>query len=264
MSGRNRVSRREFVRHVAIGGSWFFTSPMTSKVFADQGLIRQAERAGYGEIPDQGALASWARLRFRTDAGENDYWDVHPQGDLKLIRAINKDVTAQVSNVWNVADVGNLDEMVRFPMLFMHSEATPGLNDQEKLNLREYMLRGGFLYAEDCVMGEFGHHSGKGDWDFFFRKMSDVLREIVPEATWERLPLDHPIFKMFYHLPKGQPHMQGQPHGAWGLTYKGRLMAYLSPSDAHCGWTSAQWFGVRKSRDALKMGVNIYLYAMTH
>jgi len=58
--------------------------------------------------------------------------------------------------------------------------------------------------------------------------------------------------------------MQGTPHGAHGLTLNGRLLALLSPSDLHCGWTDGdRWFSREKKDQAMKMGTNIYVYAMT-
>jgi len=261
MPRRLRIDRRTFLRHMTAGGlSFFGGAPLLAQSFTDQGFSDPTRAAGVAK----GALSHWARMRFRCDNGVSDNWSVHPHGDFTLVRAINEKATTNLSEVWNVAEVNNLDEMCRFPLLFMHCETAPLLTAREKMNLREYMLRGGFLYAEDCVNGNFAHGRPEGNWDFFFQRMRDVLREIMPEATVERLPLDHPIFGCYYRFTDGQPHMQGQPHGGWGVTLKGRLLAYLSPSDAHCGWVSTQWFGRRKSEEAIKIGINVYLYAMTH
>lgn len=265
MARMPRVDRREFVKWMSVGGASFLTAPLMAQSFDDQMLGKEARRMGFGQEPDKGALVHWARMQFRCDNGVTDNWSVHPQGDFSLVQAINDHATANVDEMWNVADVNELEAMSRFPMLFMHAESAPRLTLSEKKNLREYMLRGGFVYAEDCVNGFNSHGMGGGGaWDFFFRRTRDIMREILPEATVERLPLDHPIFHCYYRLPKGQPHMQGQPHGGWGVTLKGRLLAYISPSDAHCGWVSTSWFGRRQSQEALKIGTNVYLYAMTH
>ena len=261
MPRRFRLTRRDFARHMTAGGLSFFAgAPLLAQSFTDQGLTAP----GPGQGVDKGSLAHWGRLRFRCDNGITDNWSVHPHGDFTLVRAVNAQTSANLSEVWNVADVARLEEMQRFPLLFMHCETAPKLTDDEKQNLREYLLRGGFLYAEDCVNGNFAHGLPQGNWDFFFQRMHAVLPQLMPEARFERLPLDHPIFGCYYRLPGGQPHMQGQRHGGWGLTLKGRLLAYLSPSDAHCGWVSTRWFGRQKSEQAIKMGTNVYLYAMTH
>ncbi|MEM1109536.1 MAG: DUF4159 domain-containing protein [Planctomycetota bacterium] len=265
MSRKPRIDRRSFVKMMSIGGASFLTSPLLGQSFRDQSLANEARRAGFGQEPDKGALIHWARMKFRCDNGVTENWSVHPQGDFTLVQAINDQATTNVDEMWNVADVNDLDAMANFPLLFMHAESAPNLTPKEKANLREYMLRGGFVYAEDCVNGYRMHGMRQnGPWDFFFVRMRDVMREIMPEARVERLPLDHPIFHCYYRLPNGQPHMQGKPHGGWGVTLKGRLMAYISPSDAHCGWVTTEWFGRKQSQEALKIGTNVYLYAMTH
>jgi hypothetical protein len=167
-----------------------------------------------------------------------------------------------VEKLWNVAEVDRLPTMTAFPFLFMHGDVAPEFDDAQRANLREYLLRGGFLFAEDCVNGK--RHSGSRG-DEFFRQMAEVeLPKIFPDARLERLPFDHPVFQCFYHFTEGIPHMQGQPHGLHGITIDGRVVALLSPSDNHCGWANGdRWFGHEKRVQALQMGVNIYLYGMT-
>lgn len=179
-------------------------------------------------------------------------------GDLNLIRAIRAQTSANVTEQWFVADVASLDSMVQFPFLFMHGNYAPHLADTHRANLREYLLRGGFLFAEDCV-----NANSRGD--DFFRRMANVeFPGMFPEAKLERLAYDHPAFHCFYNFKRGIPHMQGVEHGLHGITINGRLLALLSPSDIHCGWTNgAKWFGRAKQIQAFQMGINIYLYAMT-
>jgi hypothetical protein len=259
-----KISRKEFVKYMAIGGSSFLVSPWTHQLFADQGLAREARRAGYLDPQlTKGAITQWGRLRFRCDNNDTN-WHVHPQGDLNLIDHINRELSTNIGNLWHVVDVSKLEELTKFPMLFMHAETPPLFTEAELAHLREYLMRGGFLYAEDCVNGYSMHGRGQGSWDFFFTRMRDVLRDLIPGAELARLPMDHPIFHCFFDLNQGQPHMQGVEHGGHGLTYKGRLVAYLSPSDAHCGWTNEGWFGRARSQQAVQIGTNVYLYAMTH
>ncbi len=150
------------------------------------------------------------------------------------------------------------------PFLFMHGELPPVLTDAERSNLREYLLRGGFLFAEDCVIGQ-GNLGRSRFNDFFFRHMAEVeFSRIVPEAKLVRLPKDHPVFHTVFDFRNGIPHMQGTEHGLHALTLNGRVIALLSPSDIHCGWTNGdQWFGPGSALRAMQMGANIYTFAMT-
>ncbi|MEI9998688.1 MAG: DUF4159 domain-containing protein [Verrucomicrobiota bacterium] len=242
----NDISREHFLKLLAAGGASFL------------GLGSVASAADLLKGP----LVPWGRLRYVGEFGDQEDWHVHPQGDLNLLDSIRGQTSINVDKKWNIADVANLDSMTPFPFLFMHGEVAPILDDTAKANLREYFLRGGFLFAEDCVNG-YGHHGSNRVNDYFFRAVVDQLPSVLPGSKLERLANDHPVFHCFHHFDE-MPHMQGTPHGLHALSYDGRVVALISPSDLHCGWTDGdRWFGPGMSRIACEMGTNIYLYAMT-
>jgi hypothetical protein len=241
-----QLTRDKFLKLVAAGGASFLgLNP----------LVRAQDAL-------KGPLVPWARLKFIGEMGDDEDWHVHPNGDLNLIDSIRDQTSLNLEKKWNVADIADLNSMVPYPFLFMHAEIAPVLDNNARQNLREYFMRGGFVFAEDCVHGYF-HHGGSDMNDFFFRGMAEELTSILPGAKFEPVPLDHPIFRCFYHFDVW-PHMQGYPHGPWGLTYNGRLVSLLSPSDLHCAWTNGDaWFSPEKRVAAMQMGTNIYMYAMT-
>ena len=219
--------------------------------------------AGQGQAKMRGPICPWGRLRFMAINHDDDDWSVHPHGDVNLIDHITNHTTVNLDRNWNVVGVDQLDQMARFPFLFMHAELPPAFDATARANIREYLLRGGFLFAEDCVNGK-GRCGMNNRNDKFFQGMMVELPRILPEAKFEKLPFDHPVFHSFFDIRGGLPHMQGIPHGLHGLTYNGRLVALLSPSDTHCGWTNGRgWFSAERAQAALQMGTNIYLYAMT-
>src|SRR5260221_5442362 len=109
----------------------------------------------------KGPPVPWGRLKFIGEMGDELDWHVHPQGDLNLIDSIRGQTSLNLEKKWNVADIADLKSMVPYPFLFMHAELAPVLDDAARRNLREYFLRGGFLFAEDCVHG-YMHH-GQND-----------------------------------------------------------------------------------------------------
>lgn len=241
------LDRKSFLKLLAAGGASFL------------GLGAQAMAA----TAMRGSRVKWGRVKFRCIGGDTDDWNVHPHGDMNLMDAVIDQTTVNLDKQWNVAAIDKVAELSRYPFLFMHAELPPELDDKARKNLREYLLRGGFLFAEDCVIGKMNLGTNPRN-DRFFLTMAEELPRIVPEAKFERLPNDHPVFHSLYHMPAGLPHMQGTPHGGWGLTLRGRLLAFLSPSDLHCGWTNGdQWFGAGQQELALKMGANLYVHAMT-
>lgn len=206
---------------------------------------------------DKGAASHWARLKFKIkDPAWHVDWKAHPGGDIRLIRAINLATTANLEERWNVVDVENLAELIRLPFIFVHAQVEPDFSERGRKNLAEYLERGGFLLVDDCVKTE--HEP-----DVFFQSMKALLPELLPGSRWEPLGPDHPVFHCHYDLPAGQPHLQGRNNGAFGLIHRKRMVAYLTASDLHCGWVAAGWFDDAKEQEALQMGVNIYVYAMT-
>jgi Domain of unknown function (DUF4159) len=256
------MDRKYFLKIMAAGGASFLGLNPTAFAAA----LNSPSKDGDDNPPPRkvGPVQPWGRLRFRAERGDDDDWNVDPNGDLNLIEHIVERTSVNLSRDWFVADVAKLDDMVGFPFLFMHAELAPELTETETSNLREYMLRGGFLFAEDCVNGKHRTRGRRDYGDIFFRRMVDVLPRIVPEAKFERLPDDHPVFSSVYLVKGGMPHMQGIPHGLHGLTLNGRVLALLSPSDLHCGWANGDsWFYPGATHLACAMGTNIYTFAMT-
>lgn len=240
------MTRRNFMRLLAAGGAGGLAlNPLRS--FAENA---------------RGPLLPWARLKFPCRGGDMDDWNVHPNGDLNLIDEIRARTSLNVEKRWNIAESAKLETLTPFPFIFMHAEMAPNLGAADVANLREYLLRGGFLFAEDCVNGKARSDKSK---DEFFRRMRDVeFPRILPEAKLEKLPNDHPVFHCFYQFNDGLPLMPGRkPHGLHGLKLNGRLVALLSATDLHCGWANGEeWFGHELHKESLQMGINIYLFAM--
>jgi hypothetical protein len=240
------MTRRTFLTLLGLGGALGF---------AAQSLVPAASNV-------RGPLLPWARLKFPCRDGDLDDWNVHPNGDLNLIDEIRAKTSLNVEKRWNVAESERLETMTPYPFIFMHAEMAPALGAKDVANLREYLLRGGFLFAEDCVNGKGRSDKSK---DEFFRRMRDVeFPRILPEATLEKLPNDHPVFHCLYRFNNGLPVMPGRKDlGLHGLKLNGRIVALLSATDLHCGWTNgAQWYGHEKHVESIQMGINIYLFAM--
>ena len=214
-------------------------------------------RPGWGQAPDQ--------------------WNVRPGGDknlLKRLSAVIRCKTKPIPNVMSdaiepslgtedqfnaVVTFDNKDKLNKYPFLFMTDENEFRFNQNQKDNLRDYVKRGGFLFMEDCVIDRGG--------DLFFRSAYDLLENIFGQGSVKTIPRDHEIFHNIYDLGDvGLPYMQGQPHGARGVFLNDRLAILLSSHDIHCGWGDnvCKYFGPVKYEQALQMGINIIMYALTH
>ena len=110
------------------------------------------------------------------------------------------------------------------------------LDDDEAANLRDYLLKGGFLWADD-FWGEYA-------WDVFESQM----RKALPSGEYPivDLPLDHPIFHAlmtvtripqipsinFWGGPGGRTSERGAdsatPHARAILDDHGRVMVFIT------------------------------------
>ncbi|MHC4740857.1 MAG: DUF4159 domain-containing protein [Planctomycetota bacterium] len=218
-----------------------------------------------------------------------DVWNVRPGGDANLLRALESVIRCKVkpvegANDWEpqyaregqlnaVATFDNLEETSEYPFLFMTGENYFEFTDKQENNLREYIMRGGFLFMDDCVVGSGG--------DFFYQSSFQMLERIFGRGAVKRVPQEHEIFHNVYDLgqtglpsmeyvnrrrPRGLPYMHGQNHGARAVFVEDRIAVFLSSTDIHCGWCDS--FGIEWGRDnhekAIQMGINIIMYALSH
>ncbi len=148
-------------------------------------------------------------------------------------------------------------KLFEYPFLFMTGHGNVKFTNREIEQLRAFLLRGGFLYADDDY----------GMDDSFRREM----RRVFPEKILMELPASHPIFHCFYNFPKGLPkihiHEDKRPQAFAIFDDTGRLMVFYSfESNISDGWADP---GTHKDppeiRDmALQMGVNMLQYIMTN
>ena len=153
----------------------------------------------------------------------------------------------------------DLDRLFDYAVLFMTSNYAPKLSEEEVRNMREYLLRGGFLLADDCILE--GSYSGN-QLPAFTRGMQEAMKKVFPDRSFEVIAHDHPVYHCFYQFEGGFPRCH--PDGHWeglGLFDGDRLMVLLSPNDLCCGW-QFNW-GVQ-TQNAYEMGINIFIYALTH
>ena len=206
----------------------------------------------------------WARVKFLGTSigigGQKDNWDVDLDFDLKFLMELSQATTVKPEIKVYTPTLEKLEEITKYPILFMHAETITKYLDIEIKNMREYCLRGGFIWQDDCVL--------KGSGDYFFRSFKKVVEEkVFPGKKMVQLQPTHEIFHCHFDMPEGLPYCQGPANGAWGLSDdKGRLMILSMSTDLHCGWKDegGGYWGPEKTREAYRMGINIVVYALTH
>ena len=158
---------------------------------------------------------------------------------------------------WRDRTVDLLDRNKLFvhPFLFITGDGACTFTEEERANLLEYFRRGGFLYADDCVLGPTGN--------LFYQGFIREIDKLMPNNPMRPVPYSHPIYHCFYEFPEGAPFCKGQPMADMGLFLDDRLVAFLTPGDIHCGWYN-RFTPPGLQTPSLKMGVNIIVYSLTH
>lgn len=157
-----------------------------------------------------------------------------------------------------------------YPILFMHGRQDFSFNQAQRKTLREYLERGGFLFADSiCASGPFTNA---------FRR---ELAAIFPNAKLQAIPLDHPLLSAEFggfdvtQVQLNDPQQRGDDAGLEairrqttpvleGLWIEERLVAVFSPFDLSCAMESGsalQCKGYVKE-DAARITTNILLFAM--
>lgn len=157
-----------------------------------------------------------------------------------------------------------------YPFLYMLEVGQGGgisLSTEEIENLREYLLRGGFLLIDDFW--------GTRQWDNFQSGFSQVFpdREIV------ELQPDHEIFRTYYDIdgPKMIPALsRSDARGEQDIDVAsnhaildddGRVMVLINwNSDMGDGWehTYHPDYPTRYANSAYQLGINYLIYSLTH
>lgn len=192
-----------------------------------------------------------ARLRY--GGGGDWYWGRSAIPNMHRFLAENTKV-AVIDKEVNIQATD--PELFNYPFLFLTGHGNIKFTDQEVLALREYLISGGFLFANDSY----------GLASAFGREM----KRVFPEKELVELPFNQEIYHCRYKFPNGLPkiheHDKKPPQG-FGIFWEDELVVFFAyESDIGDGWEDYEVHHdpPEKRLAALKMGANIVTYALTH
>jgi len=191
-----------------------------------------------------------ARLQYE---GGGD-WYANPSSLPNLLTAIATRTSLDVERSEARVTLMN-DRLWDYPYLYITGHGNIRLSEAEVVRLREYILRGGFLHADD----NYG-------LDESFRR---EIARVFPDRPLVDVPLSHPIYSIVYPFPKGIPKVHehdGKPPRGYGIFLGDRLAVYYSyESDLGNGWEDQSVHNDPPEihEAALRMGVNLFVYAVT-
>ena len=203
----------------------------------------------YSESVPPGAFSI---TRIHYDGGGD--WYADPSSLPNMLEYLKDHTNIAVNPLEKRAKIGD-DIFSGSSFLYITGHGNIKFNDEEAQTLRDHLLSGAFLHADD----NYG-------MDKSFRR---EMKKVFPEKDWVELPPDHPIFNIYYVFPNGLPkvheHENNRPQ-ALGLFNEGTLMVlYTFESDLGDGWENPKVHNAPEDmhQSALEMGTNIILYALS-
>jgi len=224
----------------------------------------------------------FCRIRFRTSPeGDGAGWYVdYPRADenlsIRLSQLTNLAVTTvgegdPVNVVLNLTDA----ELFQCPFIMMTEPGGADFSAAEAAQLRLYLLKGGFLWADDF----WGSHA----WEWWSAQMAKVLP--AHEYPIVELPIDHPIFHTLFdvkeipqipniglwmssHITSERGADSAEAHARGIMDKKGRVMVFMTFDtdfgDAFERETESPDYFQRFSVPAYQIGADVLIYDYTH
>lgn len=182
-------------------------------------------------------------------------WYANPTSLPNLIKYCNVNLKTDLAEEPVTVEPGSRD-IFNYPFVHMTGHGNVVFTPVEAQNLREYLLAGGFLHADD----NYGLEKS-------FRR---EMKKVFPEDELVELPWDHPVFKQKYNFSKGLPKIHehdGKRPQAFGIIKDGRLVVLFTyEADLGDGWEDPEVHKDprEKHEEALKMGANIISFVFTN
>jgi hypothetical protein len=206
--------------------------------------------------------------------GNTGWTDDYPRGDRALIKMIKRNTRINVRSVEQPVPIDDLDEMSYYPLLVAGMAYSWNLSEREAGNLREYLLRGGFLFCDSFFQ--------ENNWYAY----EDSMKRVFPEYEIWDLTDDEAVFHIAFDMKEmtkvAIPHIStafggggmgltGPPH--WRGVFenndpkRGRLLVLIAHNnDTGDGWQFADdpRYPADEANRALRLGSNVAIYSMTH
>lgn len=188
--------------------------------------------------------------------GEQD-WNARPNDLNNLLKSMKS--MADVDYDFEAKAFAEIDvDPDQNPILYRSGHYHWSLTDEEKVKLREYLLRGGMIIL----------NAGMGSKPFYDSAIRN-LNAVFPEAPVRRLSADHPIFHSYYSLERVnyRPGVRAiyNGHDPWleGVTIDCRTVAVISRFGMEVGWDPLDDPNILayEPESAQQLGMNLMSYA---
>ena len=265
-------------------------------LFGMWGLLRaqrpfqQYQAAEYEDFPlppDWNQKTEWTRARLRYPSvyaryygrGQDLNWTIdYPRSDRHLLQGVRRLTRIDTRAVEQVVDLDGTDDVYNWPMMYAVEVGHWALPDDQAAQLREFLLRGGFLMVDD-FHGDEPYHNVRSEWQVFLLSMSKVFPDRPIEDLQDSDAIFHTVFDLDdrFQVPGWQWAYTGRTYEAgetgktphWRAIFddKGRVMVAICHNmdlgDAW-EWSDEPRYPEKWASLAYRIAVNYFIYDLTH
>jgi hypothetical protein len=260
-------------------------------VLRAQRPFKEYEAQEYNDFPlppDYQKKTEWtrARLKYPSVYANSGYrrrgdlnWTIDfPRSDRHLLEGVRRLTRIDSRSVEQVVELDGEDDIYNWPMLYAVEVGHWDLPDNQAGQLRDFLLRGGFLMVDD-FHGDEPYHNVYSEWQVFLASMNKVF----PDRPIQDLEDSNPLFHTIYDLDQrfqvagwqwyrsGRTYEAGEtgkdPHWRAIFDDKGRVMVAICHNmdlgDAW-EWSDDPRYPEKWASLAYRIAMNYFIYDLTH
>ena len=215
---------------------------------------------------------TFARLRYGSGGyGWRQSWTTdYPKADEQFLIGLRNWVQSSLDLSRDPTTVPpSVKELSKYPFIYAVEPGHMLLTTEDAAELREYLLRGGFLMLDDFW--------GSYEW----ANVQEQMRKVFPEYQIKDLPLDHTLFHCYFDINE-IVQVPNVGNAYRGITYEqdgyvpyymaitneeGRVMVFVA-RNADNGdaweWIDDPGYPLKYGLAAYRLGMNCIVYAMSH
>ena len=232
----------------------------TASALAQRGGFR-TNQSYSGNVPYDGKFV-FLRISYPWYGGRLAPWaHDYPRGEQHFTRILSE-LTAvpthtEASSIMSLSD----PEIFKNPLIYMAEPGTWSMNDEEVKNLRNYLLKGGFMILDDDRYNQWGN-------------IDLQVSRVFPEGRWVELDGTNQVFHTFFEVdhPETVPQYYDPPPPHFLAMFEDNnpkkrmliLCNYSTDISEFWEWSDTNFKPIEENNWAYKVGINEFIYGIIH